>query len=119
MARTTQRNAGEVNRNERDACFAASKEVARETDNRVGRLVAFSPQEREVLLSVSGIGPTVVERLEQIGFNSLQELAGADVLEVVASVAGLVGSRCWRNSPLARSAVQAAIDLARSRQNDA
>lgn len=89
-------------------------------DNRVGRLlVAFSPQEREVLLAVRGIGPTVVERLEQIGFNSLQELAGADVLEVVAAVAGLVGSSCWRNSPPARSAVQAAIDLARSRQNNA
>ncbi len=78
--------------------------------------MAFPPQDREALLAVRGVGPTVIQRLEQIGFNSLQDLAGADALEVVTSAAGLVGSTCWKNSPQARSAVQAAIDLARSRQ---
>ena len=76
----------------------------------------FSSQERDALLAVKGIGPTVIQRLEQIGFSSLQELAEADVLEVVASAAGLVGSTCWKNSPQARAAIQAAIDLAISRQ---
>ncbi|MBL8300861.1 MAG: helix-hairpin-helix domain-containing protein [Rhodanobacteraceae bacterium] len=78
--------------------------------------MAFPTAEREALLAVKGIGPTVIQRLEQIGFNSLSELAGADVLEVVTSAAGLVGSTCWKNSPQARSAIQAAIDLARSKQ---
>ena len=78
--------------------------------------MAFSPQEREALLAVKGVGPTVIQRLEQIGFNSLPELAEADVLEVVTSAAGLVGSTCWKNSPQARAAIQAAIDLARSKQ---
>lgn len=78
--------------------------------------MAFSPQEREALLAVKGVGSTVIRRLEQIGFNSLPELAEADVLEVLKSAAGLVGSTCWKNSPQARAAIQAAIDLARSGQ---
>lgn len=78
--------------------------------------MAFSPQEREALLAVKGVGPTVVQRLEQLGFDSLQALAEADATEVVASAAGLVGSTCWKNSPQARSAIQSAIDLARSRR---
>ena len=82
----------------------------------MGDNVAFSPQERDALLAVKGIGPTVVLRLEQIGFSSLRQLAKADVIEIVTTTAGLVGSTCWKNSPQARSAIQAAIDLARSRQ---
>lgn len=78
--------------------------------------MAFSPQEREALLAVKGVGPTVIQRLEQIGFSSFQELAKADVLEVITTAAGLVGSTCWKNSPQARSAIQAAINLAKSRQ---
>jgi predicted RecB family nuclease len=78
--------------------------------------MGFSPQEREALLAVKGVGPTVIQRLEQIGFSSLQELARADALEIVTSAAGLVGSTCWKNSPQARSAIQSAINLARSRQ---
>lgn len=81
-----------------------------------GGCVAFSAQEREALLAVKGVGPTVVQRLEQIGFGCLQELANADAIEIVTSAAGLVGSTCWKNSPQARSAIQAAIDLAKSRQ---
>ena len=76
--------------------------------------MAFQPEEREALLAVKGVGPTVVQRLEQIGFSSLRELARADALEVVSSAAGLVGSTCWKNSPQARAAIQSAIALAQS-----
>ena len=82
----------------------------------IGSNMAFQPEEREALLAVKGVGPTVVQRLEQIGFSSLRELARADALEVVSSAAGLVGSTCWKNSPQARAAIQSAIDMARSRQ---
>jgi hypothetical protein len=33
----------------------------------------------------------------------------------VASAAGLTASTCWKNSPQARAAIQAAVDLARAR----
>lgn len=76
----------------------------------------FPANEREALLAVKGIGPTVVQRLEQIGFDTLQQLAGAQVADIVTAVAGQLGSTCWKNSPQARTAIHAAIDLARSHQ---
>jgi len=79
----------------------------------------FPQDERAALLSVKGVGPTVVQRLEQLGFGSLAELAAADVGEIVSSAAALVGSSCWKNSPQARSAIQSAIALAKSRQSSA
>lgn len=76
----------------------------------------FPPQEREALLGVKGVGPTVVARLEQMGFESLAHLSKADALEIVSRVSAMVGSSCWKNSPQARAAIQAAIALAQSRQ---
>lgn len=78
--------------------------------------VPFPTEEHQALLNIKGVGPTVVQRLEQIGINSLQELAEASVSDIVAAVAAQLGSTCWKNSPQARTAIQAAIDLAKSRQ---
>jgi predicted RecB family nuclease len=74
----------------------------------------FSTQERDALLAVKGIGPTVIQRLEQMGFSSLEQLALADALEIVTTAAGAVGSTCWKNSPQARSAIQSAINKAKA-----
>ena len=75
----------------------------------------FPPEQREALLAVRGVGPTVVQRLEQMGIASLRQLAAAEPSEIVASAAGLTASTCWKNSPRARAAIQAAVDLARAR----
>lgn len=76
--------------------------------------MGFSDEERDLLMTVKGVGPTVVQRLEQLGFASLEQLAGADAIEIVTSAAGLTGSTCWKNSPQARAAVVAALDLAKA-----
>ncbi|MFG0583150.1 helix-hairpin-helix domain-containing protein [Ectopseudomonas khazarica] len=76
----------------------------------------FPAHEYDALISLKGVGPTVVRRLEQIGFNSLGELAEACVGDIVSAVSAQLGSTCWKNSPQARAAIQAAIDLARSRK---
>jgi len=55
-----------------------------------------------------------VARLEQMGVESLAQLSKANVLDVVSQVSTLVGSTCWKNSPQARAAIQAAIALAQS-----
>jgi hypothetical protein len=39
--------------------------------------MAFAADERAVLLAVRGVGPTVIDRLEQIGLDSLEVLAAA------------------------------------------
>lgn len=75
----------------------------------------FPPHERDALLALKGVGPTVVTRLEQLGYDSLARLAGADTTEIVTRAAGLVGSSCWKNSPQARAAIDAAVALARGR----
>ncbi len=74
----------------------------------------FPPHERKALLGVKGVGPTVVARLEQMGYESLAHLGRANVLDIVSHGAALTGSTCWKNSPQARAAVQAAIEMAQS-----
>jgi len=76
----------------------------------------FPPEERQALLAVKGVGPTVVARLEQMGFESLAQLSTANALNIVTQAATIVGSTCWKNSQQARAAIQAAIALAQSRQ---
>lgn len=73
----------------------------------------FPLEERLALLKVKGVGETVVTRLEQLGIDSLAQLARADALEIVTQASALVGSSCWKNSPQARAAIQAAIALAK------
>ncbi|PYC00441.1 Pathogenicity locus [Pseudomonas protegens] len=75
--------------------------------------MSFSPEERAALLKVKGVGPTVVGRLEQLGIISLSQLAAADALDIVTQASALVGSSCWKNSPQARAAIQAAIAMAK------
>lgn len=72
----------------------------------------FSDAEKQVLLTVKGVGPTVVLRLASMGFASLAQLAEADASDVLSQGATLTGSTCWKNSPLARKAIQAAIEAA-------
>jgi len=73
----------------------------------------FSVGEREVLLKVKGVGPKVIERLEQMGIESFAQLKQAKAQDVVSAASAIVGSSCWKNSPQARAAIQAAISAAK------
>lgn len=75
--------------------------------------MAFSPTERTALLALKGVGPTVITRLEQMGIDSLAELGRSDVTDILAQASAALGSTCWKNSPQARAAINAAVDLAR------
>ena len=77
----------------------------------------FSLEERTALLAVKGVGPTVITRLEQMGIESLDELRKSDVSDILAQASAAVGSTCWKNSPQARAAITAAIELARGTQS--
>jgi len=78
--------------------------------------VPFTPKERDALLECKGVGPKVIERLEQMGFSSLEQLRQASVEDIVAHGAALVGSTCWKNSPQAKAAIGNVIALARAQQ---
>jgi hypothetical protein len=74
----------------------------------------FAADERTRLLALKGVGETVIARLEHIGFSSLAQLVDEDAAVVTKQVSQLIGSTCWHNSPRARAAIQAVIDLARA-----
>ena len=77
-------------------------------------MARFPDAERTILLAVKGVGPTVIERLETIGITSLAELARQDVDGICTQVSLMLGSTCWRNSPMARAAIAGAIARAQS-----
>ena len=72
----------------------------------------FPETDKAVLLGVKGVGPKVIERLEQMGFHTLEQLADADARDILAQGAALTGSSCWKNSPHSKAAVAAAIGAA-------
>ncbi|ALE87694.1 Pathogenicity locus [Pseudomonas versuta] len=76
--------------------------------------MSFSLEERTALLALKGVGPTVITRLEQMGIDSLTELGQASVSDILAQASAALGSTCWKNSPQARTAITAAVELART-----
>ena len=51
---------------------------------------------------MKGVGPKVIERLEQMGLFTLSQLADADANDILAQGASLTESSCWKNSPKPR-----------------
>lgn len=75
--------------------------------------MGFTVQERQALLAVKGVGPTVIKRFEEIGISSLAQLAEHEVEDIANLVASMLRSTCWKNSPQAHNAIAATIELAR------
>ena len=67
----------------------------------------LNAEQQQSLLAQKGIGATVLTRLAK--------LAAADVDDMLQQGAALSGSTCWRNSPQARAAMQAAVTWAQQR----
>ena len=57
----------------------------------------FPAAERQWLLNLPRIGPTVVERLEQAGYRSIAHLRADGPDAVIATVCRQVGSSAWGN----------------------
>ena len=77
----------------------------------------FSDEEAQSLLAVKDIGKTVLQRLQQMGLDDVAELAAADAGEILQQGAALTGSSCWKNSPQAKAAIEAAVAWAKAQQN--
>ena len=74
--------------------------------------MSFSADERAQMLALKGVGPTVVQRLEEAGFSSLAQLAGMDALAITRQISQMMRSTCWHNRPQARGAIGAVVALA-------
>ena len=79
--------------------------------------MAFTEAQTQSLLAVKGIGETVLQRLQQMGLDDVAELAAADAGEILQQGAALTGSSCWKNSPQAKAAIEAAVAWAKAQQN--
>jgi hypothetical protein len=77
----------------------------------------FSNLEREQMLQLKFVGNTVIDRLQQLGFSSLEQLQGADASSVTLEISKMIGSTCWHNSPQARNAIQGIVNLANEPKN--
>ncbi|MAY15203.1 MULTISPECIES: helix-hairpin-helix domain-containing protein [Thalassolituus] len=74
----------------------------------------FSEPEKEALLALKGVGPTVIKRFEEIGISSLAELATYNAEDIAERVAQMLRTTCWKNSPQAKAAINAAIERAKA-----
>jgi len=72
----------------------------------------FSESEKAAMLNLSGVGPTVIQRLEEIGYTKLSQLGDKTAADITREIASRFTSTCWKNSPQAKKAIQAVIDLA-------
>ncbi|MED5611558.1 MULTISPECIES: helix-hairpin-helix domain-containing protein [Pseudomonas] len=72
----------------------------------------FEERERAALLALKGVGPTVLQRLEQMGLDSFGKLRESDAQSILGAGAALTGSSCWKNSPQARAAIAAVLQRA-------
>lgn len=79
--------------------------------------MSFTEEQTQSLLAVKGIGKTVLQRLQQMGLDDVAELAAADAGEILQQGAALTGSSCWKNSPQAKAAIEAAVAWAKAQQN--
>lgn len=77
----------------------------------------FSTADKQQMLALKGVGATVIGRLEQIGFDALDQLADEDPAVVTFRIAQMMGSTCWHNSPQARQAIGAIIALAAAKRS--
>jgi hypothetical protein len=77
----------------------------------------FPDLERAKMLELKFVGNTVIDRLQQLGFSSLEQLQGADVRSVTLEISKMIGSTCWHNSPQARNAIQGIVNLANEPKN--
>jgi hypothetical protein len=78
--------------------------------------MTFPEHEKQLMLRLKGVGETVILRLEQAGFSSLQELQSANVDDVTLQISQTLRSTCWRNSPQAQASIQAILDLANAQK---
>ncbi|OSI12476.1 recombinase RecA [Neisseria canis] len=79
----------------------------------------FTETETQSLLAQKGIGPTVLQRLKQMGLDDVAKLAAADMQDILQQGAALTGSTCWKNSPQAKNAVKTAIEWAKKHSETA
>jgi hypothetical protein len=72
----------------------------------------FPSIDRQLMLTVPGLGPAVIQRLESVGIHSLSELDRLGADHAVRRVCQQLGTKAWENR---RKALNCALQLAAQR----
>lgn len=72
----------------------------------------FPPNGRTALLQVRRVGPKLVSRLEEMGFDSLNALSRANALDIVASAS--TPESTWKDCAQSCAGIQSAITFAQA-----
>ena len=71
--------------------------------------MAFTKEERGELLAIKWVGNTFIDRLEEMGFWSVEKLKNTSIEQIVTRWAEITWSSCYKNNPRAKNAAQNAI----------
>ena len=71
----------------------------------------FAPDERALLLATPGIGPGVIQRLEETGIHSFAQIHELGVQGAVRHVCEHLGTMAWANRQRALSKALAAVEM--------
>jgi len=72
----------------------------------------FSIEEKTQLLNLYGVGETVIQRLEEIGIHSFEQLKVCSEEDILNQISSMLNSSCWKNSPQSKIAIKNAVELA-------
>ncbi|NUF49307.1 helix-hairpin-helix domain-containing protein [Gilliamella sp. ESL0250] len=73
--------------------------------------MAFTETERQQLMELKFVGAKIIERLEEMNFDSFGKLRNASLDEILNKGALLTGSTCWKNSHQAKTAISNILSL--------
>ena len=80
--------------------------------------MAFTKEEREELLAIKWVGNTFIDRLEEMGFWSVEKLKNTSTEQIVTHWAEITWSSCYKNSPQAKNAAQNVILRAKQKSKN-
>ena len=80
--------------------------------------MAFTKEEREELLAIKWVGNTFIDRLEEMGFWSVEKLKNTSTEQIVTRWAEITWSSCYKNSLQAKNAAQNAILRAKQKSKN-
>lgn len=77
----------------------------------------FSQEDRQALMSLKYVGATVIDRLEEIGFSTLEQLAEAEIQTILTNISIALNSSCWKNSPQAKMSISNVVEYAKENRH--
>eukprot|EP01132_Coremiostelium_polycephalum_P006256 gene6256-7791_t len=73
--------------------------------------MGFSGEEKQSLLKLKGVGNKIIERLIEMKLDSFEKIRKVDAQYILNRGAEITNSSCWKNSPQAKNAVNAIVNL--------